>query len=135
MRVGNSEKLQIKLRWSSILIFIHFLKVSWFRNVFLVSSILPSSEQKIPLNYNSKCFGTNFNETKIHFLLFCYSAISIVFSERPFKIKRVVHDFKWPKKNFLSAEFQANPTDISWQKVVFFSHSKLGTTVFILDGL
>ena len=36
---------------------------------------------------------------------------------------------------FLSADFQANLTDISWQKVALFSHSKLCTTVLILDGL
>ena len=31
-----------------------------------------------------------------------------------------MHDFEWLKKPyFLSADFQANPTDISWQKVVF----------------
>ena len=32
------------------------------------------------------------------------------------------------KSYFLSADFQANPTDISWQKVAFFSQSKLCTT-------
>ena len=38
------------------------------------------------------------------------------------------------KKNyFLSADFQANPTDISWQKVVFFSHSKLCTWLLFLS--
>ena len=35
--------------------------------------------------------------------------------------KTVVHNFEWLKKNyFLSADLQANPTDISGQKVAFF---------------
>ena len=34
--------------------------------------------------------------------------------------KTVVHNFEWLKKNyFLSADLQANPTDINWQKVFF----------------
>ena len=51
--------------------------------------------------------------------------------------KTVVHNFEWLKKNyFLSADLQANPTDISWQKnSFFFSPSKLCTTVLILDSL
>ena len=48
--------------------------------------------------------------------------------------KTVVHNFEWLKKLLLSADLQANPTDISWQKVAVFSHSKLCTTVLILDG-
>ena len=35
------------------------------------------------------------------------------------------------KSYFLSADFQANPNDISWQKVAFFSHSKLCTISYL----
>ena len=33
--------------------------------------------------------------------------------------KTVVHNFEWLKKLILSADLQANPSDISWQKVAF----------------
>ena len=33
--------------------------------------------------------------------------------------KTVVRNFEWLKNYFLSADLQANPSDISWQKVAF----------------
>ena len=58
-------------------------------------------------------------------------SLEILFLKRFLKAvqdKTVVRNFEWLKKHyFLSADFQANSTDICWQKVVFFSHSKLCT--------